>query len=127
MGATMTKWWVTFAIAIPVSYIFGVELAKSDSCSMRSPVALDSETKAHSIINQININQLKTVGCQLMYKVLSDDLQDKYNKHKQGKYTMSKSATKYYQGLVNDFNKNCPITDPIESNEPIKPIPVSLD
>lgn len=104
----MTKWWIAFAVAVPLSYAFGVELAKSDVCTMKSSrVGYGGETKRDAIINSIRIKELKTFSCQLMYKVLAQDLKEKYRQHEKGLYRMPANVKKYYEDRIDEFTKAC--------------------
>lgn len=104
----MKKYWVAFAI-IPISCLLSVEMAKSDECSVFS--------RAQSL----RIRDLKDVSCQIYYKLMYDDLQNKYILHQRGLYRMPASETVKYQKSLDNFIKVCvpedPIVDKIERNE----------
>jgi hypothetical protein len=96
----MIRWWLLFAIAVPASYLLGVDMANSDTNK---------------------VYELKTFSCQLMYKVLRDDLENKLDLHDVGIYTMTPKIRKRYMKLLKEFEKNCipedPVVDKIERNE----------
>jgi hypothetical protein len=82
---------------------------------------LSLNLKSSCIRNVINIKNLKTFSCQLIYKILMDDLEDKLARHNAHKYDMSTAEANKYQGLLDDLSNACipkdPVVDRIERDE----------
>ena len=117
----MTKWWIAFAIAVPLSYALGIHMAKADA----GPQCTDSNTRATCILNIYRLQELKSFSCQLMYKVLYDDLSNKLKLHEANIYRMPASEKVRYEALVADFMKKCVSEDPeMDKIEGIKPIQI---
>lgn len=101
--------------------IFTSSLANAQSVRV-SCEGLPLNLKSTCIRNVINIKNLKTFSCQLTYKILMDDLEDKLARHNKHQYEMSAAEANRYQGLLDDLSNACisktPEVDRIERDEP---------